>query len=160
MTNADCESRSRLAEIRTRVEAATPGPWYREARMALAGVTPKYFGEGKCFYCARMGDPIWTGRTDINGRRMEAHIHERPADVSADQVWDSSEVSHRIFTWPRHPAPAETEVCGNHDYEEGGVIRDEDAEFIAHARTDVPYLLGLVEEQQRIIAELTTSNGS
>lgn len=145
---------NRLAEIRARAEAATPGPWYRDQRMALAGVIPKYYGEGKCAYCVTMGEPIWQGRTDINGTRMAAHIHERPADVSAGDVWDAHEISHRIFTWPRYPAPAETEVCGNYDCEAGGVIGEADGEFIAHARQDVPYLLGYIEEQKRIIQAL------
>ena len=42
---------------------------------------------------------------------------------------------------------------GEHSYEREGIIpgeyvRDNDAEFIAHARTDVPALLALVRDQQ------------
>lgn len=36
-------------------------------------------------------------------------------------------------------------VAGNFDHEEGGIIRKEDAEFIAAARTDVPELLAEIE---------------
>jgi hypothetical protein len=43
--------------------------------------------------------------------------------------------------------PPYTEVAGNYDYEEGGIIRDEDAEFIAHAPSDIRALL---EEVQRL----------
>lgn len=76
----------RLAKIRARVEAATPGPWKSECE----------------------GDLVTAGPLSL---------------TLAD------------FTWRRKPNPA-------------------DALFVAHCREDVPYLLALVADLQRVVADL------
>lgn len=76
----------RLAEIRSRAEAATPGPWQSECE----------------------GDLVTAGPLSL---------------TLAD------------FTWRRKPNPA-------------------DAPFVAHARDDIPWLLDLVQQQARVIADL------
>lgn len=45
--------------------------------------------------------------------------------------------------WHRIAGPG-GQVCGNYGYEEGGVIREEDAAFIAHSREDIPALVAEV----------------
>lgn len=131
-----------LDAIRARVEAATDGPWERGEVWQWAGVG---FGNGpsKCALCARMGDPVWTGRSDINGKRMLAHKHRNPDPWHRDHLISNP---HGLVT-------------GNYDYEAGGVIDSADTEFIAHARQDVPKLLeavvgvGLVELQRDLYKE-------
>lgn len=124
------------AEGRRHHEEATPGEWYTgPERMALAGVLPERFGEGRCSCCAELGEPVWTGRADINGRHMAAHVHDN------DDDYDDG--GHRIYAWPRYPAPAETEVCT--DYEQGGVIRPRDAEAIIWARNHLAEMADTIE---------------
>lgn len=38
-----------------------------------------------------------------------------------------------------------TEVCGNYDYEEGGVVYENDAPFIAAAREAIPELIHYIQ---------------
>jgi hypothetical protein len=45
-------------------------------------------------------------------------------------------------------------VCFGHDYDDYGDVKGPDAEFIAHARTDVPALLAEVERLRAELANL------
>lgn len=56
----------------------------------VAGVMPSRFGEGRCAWCARGGGLIWTGRRDINGKQMLAHVHRGEPDEFSH---------HRIVRW-------------------------------------------------------------
>lgn len=47
-----------------------------------------------------------------------------------------------------------TMIAGQWDYEEGGISEVPDADFIAHAREDIPTLLALIDEQQAEIERL------
>ena len=118
---------TRIEEIRARLEAATPGPWECGDRYHVAGVLPARFGEGKCAYCSRMGEPEWAGRRDINGTKMLAHVH------ITDEAWSP----YGIYAYPEPGSP----YCVVVETDEYGLISDIDATFIAHARDDVPYLL-------------------
>ena len=114
-----------------RANAATPGPWVRGDRWHVAAVMPELFGEGKCSACARHGEPTWVGRRYINGKRMLAHVHEAAKnwyECGIVAVRDSGPISVVVET------------------DEYGLLDPADAEFIAHARTDVPALIARVRE--------------
>jgi hypothetical protein len=69
------ELREAARLMRQRAQAATPGPWEAGDRYQLAGVMPRLFGAGRCSVCNYGGPVVWSGRTDINGRVMDAHKH-------------------------------------------------------------------------------------
>lgn len=103
-----------LAEIRARVEAATPGPW--EWEMADQ--------QGSLLGLGTKGAALMEGAV-LGCERCEACMETPPGELG--------ENSTRRCCWPR---PA-------------------DAEFIAHARQDVPDLLADREDLQRQLAEVT-----
>ncbi len=123
---------ARLAEIRARADAATEGPWVRGDRKRIAGVTGR-FGEDRCVYCKEGTEPSWVGVRDINGTEMLAHVHA----ASAFTWWD-----HGIYATR---AAATDSICVVRDTDEYGLMDPADAEFIAAARQDVPWLLAEVE---------------
>jgi hypothetical protein len=121
-----------LVQIKAALGTVTPGPWEVGDRYRAAGVMPDMFGADRCTYCALLGDPFWVGRTDINGTRTNAHVHiAEPYSLHQIVVWYGD---GRIGT-----------VCGNYDYDEGGVTSTTDAAFIANSRTWVPELVAEVE---------------
>lgn len=134
---------ARLAEIRARAEAATEGPWVRGDRKRIAGVTGR-FGEDRCVYCKEGTEPSWVGVRDINGTEMLAHVHA----ASAFTWWD-----HGIYATR---AAATDSICVVRDTDEYGLMDPADAEFIAAARQDVPWLLAEVE---RLTDELDRVQG-
>lgn len=89
---ADTDDARRLAEIRARADAASPGPW------SLSRITA-HDSDGE--YCGTDNYLIDAGREEI-----------------------------------------------------GGLDLDDDAEFAAHARDDIPYLLDLVAARDKELAEL------
>ncbi|GII63579.1 hypothetical protein Skr01_36640 [Sphaerisporangium krabiense] len=125
-----------LNAIKARVNAASAGPWERGDVYLTAGVG---FGmpPGQCAFC-RLGDPVWSGDANINGRMMPAHRHRDPNPYEPD---------HKITG-----SNGEV-VAGNYDYEAGGIIEPADTEFIVHARTDVPALVAEIERIRRFIDE-------
>jgi len=124
------DARTVLAEWQQRTDAATEGPWEHGDRQHVAGVLPEQFGDGKCAYCDRYGEPTWVGKQLINGKRMLAHAHE-----SAEPWWD-----HGIYA-----LRGAGSVLVVNDIDEYGYIADPDAEFIAASRTAMPCLLSAVE---------------
>lgn len=94
---------------------STQGEWVRGDRWGVAGVAPEMFGEGRCTYCERMGEPTWVGKRPINGKRMLAHVHE-----SSEPLWD-----HGIYA-SRDSGPE----CVIYDALEYGYMDDVDAELI------------------------------
>jgi hypothetical protein len=123
MTNDEAE---RITQIEARLKAATPGPWEYGDRQYIAGVMPDRYGEDRCVFCARTGEPTWTGRRNINGKQMLAHIHtglipDYQTGIVAFRVDGSCSV-----------------VIETDEY---GLMDSKDADFIAHAREDIPYLL-------------------
>ena len=126
-------SDERIAEIKARVDAATPGPWESGNRYSICGVMPSMFGEGRCAACAREGEPIWVGRRDINGTKMLSHVHAMDAlhDSFHNGIvhYDGNgEVWHVII-----------------ETDEYGLMALDDQDFIANAREDIPYLLAEIE---------------
>ena len=137
--------------IKARADAATPGPWEAGDVWLTAGliwdadhnrVGPKVATH--CGYCHH-GEPVWAGRTDINGTVMRAHRHRDP---------DPYEPTHKIS------GADGASVAGNYDYEAGGILRPEDTEFIIHARTDVPALLAEVDRLRALTETCTCYDGS
>jgi hypothetical protein len=110
------EVRERINEIKARLRVATPGPWVR----CDVG--------GQC-YINEAGHRHGAGKCDYRQT-----IHEHDHDIYAGIVETGAFCDDAIM------------VCGNYDYEAGGVVRKEDADFIVHAREDVPYLLDLLSE--------------
>ena len=127
--------RERLDAIRAREQEATEGPWERGDRQHVAGVLPEQFGEGRCAFC-RMGEPTWVGRRSINGKRMLAHVHTQ------DKPY---------IEWGIYALREDGSVIVVNDTYEYGLMDDADAEFIAHAREDVPWLLKEVEQLTRAV---------
>ena len=116
----------RLEEL---LAAATPGPWLRGDVWSLGGVMPERYGDGKCVHCVNVGtEPVWVGRRDINGTVMLAHRH---------LVLDPYDTQHAIS------GADGTLVCGNYDYESGGVVREEDAALVALAPDAVRLLIDM-----------------
>lgn len=113
--------------------AATPGPWEAGDVFATAGVI---YEDGTCAYCEQLAEPIWTGRLDINGTVMDAHVHR-----------DGRYPDDHIITAAGPPFDT---VAGNYDYEEGGIICPSDAALIVWLRNHAEDLLARpsVEAQQ------------
>lgn len=134
---------SRLEVIRQRAEAATPGPWSRGNRWLVAG-TGFRSGEGKCAYCGRDDAPlVWSGRTSINGRRMDGHIHEMGTPWTPDGIYSAQ-------------LPGVTAVVVETD--EYGTMDDADAAFISNARQDIPALLVVAEAAREFVRRPTVVN--
>ncbi len=110
---------SRIAsELSRRLEvakAATPGPWEVGDCWWRAGVMPKLFGEGKCNFCQRHGEPVAVAEMDINGRMMLGHVH-RAAET------DSPSISNGAPFWG-------TVIHGRDEH--GPNVSIQDAAFIA-----------------------------
>lgn len=116
-----------LQEIEERCNKATAGPWYSNfSRGQESG--------GKCFYC-RNGNPVVKCVT-LEG--LSYHLHEWE-DCFQEIISDAGVM-----------------IVGNYDYESGGVASTkEDAEFIAHARQDIPALLAEIKRLQERIDDIT-----
>lgn len=118
-----------LAELRRKAQEATPGPWQVGDDTWVAGVI---HADGTCSWCGSDRELVWSGQQDINGTVMEAHAHK------ADESWPSE---HEIVSTP---FPREA-VAGNYGYEEGGIIRPSDADFIVAACNSAETLVEVVE---------------
>jgi hypothetical protein len=133
-------SEEQLREIGERANKATPGPWRDDVYVFECGVFEEGDYErglsrkipiGKCDDCGK-GPLLATIVRE--GTTFHRHMREPTEDYQFD--WRS------IFS-----ASNGTEICGNYDYEEGGVASTkEDADFISHARQDIPDLLAHVAE--------------
>ena len=116
-------------ELRALTDAATPGPWEAGDVWLWAGCGFMGLGADECTLCARMGDPVWTGKADINGKRMHAHKHRNPHPYAVD---------HRI-------SGPNGEVAGNYDYGEGGIIDPADLALIVWLVNHARALADLIE---------------
>src|SRR5690348_15626761 len=115
-----------LAAITARAEAATAGPWrVGRATFACYREHPSrlHHGEPGCAYT-------------FDGWSDDWHSISRDLPYTPDSV----EIENST-------------ICGNYDYEEGGVATTpEDAAFIAAARTDLPTLVAEVERLREALA--------
>lgn len=119
-------SDARLDKIRARLAQSTPGPWRMVAETRAVEGSP-YEQSLRLKY----GQPL---RTESDERARAWLIYP---DDSVNDIVSEADGSH-VF-------------CPGHDYDEHGHMSIEDASFCAHAREDIPYLLG-------IIAELSAKN--
>lgn len=118
-----------LAEIKARAERATPGPW--EVLGETMHGSPGLACEASC------GLGLVPKRIERAGD-VEGFSY-LPPDTKI-HVLVGEEVEDVIGPDGQHV------VClGGHDYDDKGVMDMQDAEFIAHARTDVPALIAEIE---------------
>lgn len=142
-----------LAEMERRAGSATPGPWEAGVRYERFGVNQgarpgegpfSFLPVGRCYCCAETGEPPLGIERDRHGSVY--HVHrvggERPRPASGWRTISSA-------------ATRETVVESYEGMISAG-IRPRDAEFIAHARVDVPRL---VAEVRRLRAALETMKG-
>src|SRR6185312_15405960 len=119
---------SRLAEIERRLSAATPGPW--EAA----------YYRGQCTLDHRHG----LGECDYRVVRVEdsCEIHVA-GKIATGEPYDEARIGATV-------------VAGQVDYDHSGILRQEDAHFIAHSREDVAWLLS---EVRRLSADAGRTDG-
>ena len=121
-------------DLRALSTAATPGPWEAGDIWSWAGCGFNGNGPDECVLCDHMGDPAWTGKADINGKRMHAHKHRNPHPYAID---------HRI-------SGPDDEVAGNYDHEEGGIIDPDDLALIVWCRNHADALADLADTVKAI----------
>lgn len=125
-----------LAEIKARAEAATAGPW-RTGRTYLRmgandggewlrGTHAVNFPHGRCLNCRSAVEPCALTE-ESDGRTFHIAVFDDPGTW----VKITSDATHGAIT-------------GVDDNDQGGVMLRADAEFTAHARTDIPALLAYV----------------
>lgn len=126
-----------LAAIRQRAEAATKGPW----RVAYSESTH------------RAGSPICLERCV---KKHEVPVRVEPFE--ANEFWPAGEghvMRDKDYVDDIIGGDESHVFCAGHDYDEGGVVGPEDAEFIAHAREDIPALLETVDALTQALAHST-----
>lgn len=128
----------RVAEIRSRMENVTPGPWF-----VWDGIG--YFGGGKDL-CIGAG-PTWLANMDHRccDMRTEHHI---AGQILQGNVKCAPEADTRIVTL--------AETCDLDEQFTAEQIAD--ANFIARAREDIPFLLSAIAYLNREINELSAEN--
>lgn len=130
--------RPNLDAIDARAKKATGGPWHNDRNYedCLEGDGVHDTHKGTCWCCGK--GPLVEKRLQPHGRTT--HIHEVRTDNSYDgDSWYqiTSGATHQNLTGP----------YGADGDERGGILSsEEDSNFIAHARTDVPELVAYVLE--------------
>ncbi len=140
-----------LAEMERRAGGATPGPWEAGARYERFGVNEgfrpgegpfSFLPVGRCHCCAESGEPPLGIERDRHGAVY--HVHRvgggRPPSAAGWRTISSA-------------ATRETVVESYQGMISSG-FHPRDAEFISHARVDVPRL---VAEVRRLRAAVETS---
>lgn len=119
-----------LIRIKVRAEKATPGPW-------------------------RVGEPGFRCTLDHgqgSGGHGKSHCRYTFQGWNDDEYWHKY-IHRDVGFTPASEAHDAQLVAGTWDYEEGGIRRADDSEFIAHARTDVPALVAEVERLRALTGE-------
>ena len=123
-------SEDRLAEIEARLGKATQGPW-------------------------RVGGVKMSCLIQHNGQRYGGH--GSGACVYTFNGWYEPESNNDAFVHdiyrddqPIGSLTEPTMIAGNYDYESGGIVRYEDANFIAHSRDDVGWLIKEVKRLREL----------
>lgn len=119
--------------IKARAEAATEGPWEVGNRWHIQGAD--------FCPCRPEWGPAIVQRMDINGKMMLAHRHRLPVPRERDT----------IYTEPWPDGYPRAVVITTSEY---GAINRYDAEFIAHAREDIPALVAALEEAEAKLAAI------
>ncbi len=113
-----------LTETRKRLEAITPGPW-RKGSPQIQCLLKHEHAKGQCKY-------EHIGWYDGNS------IHQDRAYVYGSNPDDCEDVDAGL-------------IVGMWDYEEGGIRKAEDADFIAHAPSDVRWLIEQIERMREML---------
>ena len=121
---------SRTEEILARLAASTGGPWERGDSYLEAAVMPEFYGHDRCGLCGPDAPLIWQGDQEIDGDVVTYHAHRSSAPRDPEHV---------IVGFADDGAPVT--VCGNYDYDSGGVVDPNDTEFLVNARDDIEWLL-------------------
>lgn len=134
-----------LDRLEKTCQEATKGPWDYDARYCRAYVNdgsnpnlkPAHIPKGKCIYCNDK-EGIFVREYQENGHTCHVHKFFRGNN-------DYTEGWHFICSSDGTP------ITGNYDYEEGGICStEEDARFIAEARTALPLLIAKVRQAEKI----------
>lgn len=161
--------------IRTRLDAATPGPWVKGGYYSFCGAndgktTHPYVSKypvGRCHRCQNEPEPCSATLTRSDGVYCHGwfmepdKIEESYRARALEEGEEYPEESYVPRGW-HHVASTTTyaTITGNYDYEEGGVCSTaDDAEFIANAPTDIHDLLLYVTELERQLNEKGSRNG-
>lgn len=125
---------------------STAGEWVYGDRWGVGGVDSGMYGDGKCAYCERMGEPTWIGKRPINGKRMQAHVHE-----SSEPLWE-----HGIFA-----SHGSGPICVINDTLEYGYMDDADANLIVtlHRTIDaqLEFLRAALMDTSRLVSGTATT---
>lgn len=138
MQPADGDTEARLAEIHKRTEAAAPGPWHWAGNtdvrhVYLANWQP---GRGRC---SVMDFARW-GMNSAKPQFVTDHVYvDNITELAVYEVAPNatSRDDKRVYR---------ADIIG---------LRHPDAEFIAHSRADVEFLLGAVDHLRHVIDVLT-----
>lgn len=121
-----------LAELRKLAKMATPGPWTRGDHWHIQGAS-------HCRCSESYGPLVEVRRMNINGKMMDAHVHELP-----EPFWN-----HGIYTRNRDGSGYPRLVVN--DTQEYGYMTEWDADYIAAASPVVT--LALLDEIERLRGE-------
>jgi hypothetical protein len=119
-----------VKEIRERAEKATPGPWTNEYEFKDA----RTWENGRCYQCDEGLELVAECETPY-GRKE--HTHKEPSEKK-NALFSTDTMKDILFGdgW---------------EVDSWGVNKQEDAEFIAHAREDIPKLL---QEREELLKKL------
>lgn len=130
---------AQIAAIRQRAEQATPGPWvvdYMELHH-------------------RKGSPNCLERCAA-GIKPD-RVYHQSAEEAARQKYTETEIHvmvQRDVVVDVVAANEEHVVCNGHDYNDGGYVSPQNAEFIAHSREDIPFLLQQIDARESALRAL------
>ena len=129
--------KTRIDEIRSRLAATTPGPWERGNSYLDALVMPESYGDGNCVLCKSGNNLIvHTQVIEVDSEDVIYHTHQDP-EYAGD-------TEHVITGFTTRGMPVT--ICGNYDYEVGGVADPNYTEFIVNAPDDIAWMLNRIKE--------------
>lgn len=138
-----------IDEIEALLARATPGPWAQGSNWRCAGTHPPIDPErATCAYCDEGPPAEVRAATEEDiargvDRRTMWHRHRNPDGDLKPWLDDDGAVLCEATGVHRVEGPAGEDVACNYDYEEGGIVRDEDAKLIVALRNAAPDLLAI-----------------
>ena len=158
---------ARLNEIRAREQAATPGPWGWRGHLSQSVELCTIGQGGKRIITTMRQDPCIGWTEDIGlflhdnpcqtcrkafetGELVEPFQCEKPENLDTVWVWGPNDACEPVNKY----AKAEVLEWSDHVYRDD--VKDTthpDAEFIAHARDDIRFLLDVIDGMQAELRE-------
>ena len=132
-----------LAAIKDRLEKATPGQWAVGERWPRTWPNQRMYGDGKCVNCDKY-PLVGEFDDDYEGKMVTFHVHELPESLVDDYT--------EVFAFTGKTRPVMVVGLEGYGYE-GGVLNPADADFIVHAREDIPALIAEVERTTALMAD-------